>query len=96
MHLAPGGRVVVSALHQRHPPAGRRIAVGRLAGAAVRSDWRLETGDHLEIASISPPKVTYEHIFGPGDLEREAAAAGLHVVGRGSNHFEPFTVFAAD
>ena len=92
--LAPGGRIIVSFLFRQKPPRGRLIAIGRLAGALSGSDWRLEPGDALERGGIAPPAINYEHMFGPGEIEREAAAAGLAVAGRGGHpHHEPFIVF---
>jgi SAM-dependent methyltransferase len=93
-HLTPGGRIIVSFLFRQKPPRGRVISIGRLAGWLAGSDWRLEPGDALERGGIAPPAINYEHIFGPGEIEGEAASAGLAVAGRGGHpHHEPFIVF---
>jgi SAM-dependent methyltransferase len=92
--LSPGGRVIVSTLFRQRPPRGRPVRIGRLAGALTRSGWRVEDGDQFQVIRGQPPNLHYEHIFGPGEIEREAAEAGLTVVGRGGDpHYEPFVVF---
>jgi SAM-dependent methyltransferase len=92
--LAPGGRVAASFRFRHRPPMGRPTRVGRLAGALSGSDWRIEDGDFFHGANAPQTQMLfYEHIFGPGEIEQEAAAAGLVVAGRGGHpHDEPFIV----
>jgi SAM-dependent methyltransferase len=95
-HLRPGGRIIVSFLYRQEPPHGRRIALGRMMGALTRSDWRMEPGDAISRSPLAPPALGYEHMFGPGELEREAAKAGLIDAGRGGHpHYEPWIVLVA-
>jgi SAM-dependent methyltransferase len=94
--LKARGRIVVSVLFREKPPAGDSIRVGRMAGSLARSDWRLEAGDLVERGGVAPPAINYEHIFGPGEIEREGAQAGLAIAGRGGHpHEQPYVVFTA-
>ena len=77
-HLEPGGLVVLSVLSSPDFPRTRSAAVGRAAGALSGSDWRIENGDFFERLQGSD-LVRFAHLFGPGEVEAEAAAAGLHV-----------------
>jgi SAM-dependent methyltransferase len=51
-------------------------ASARLTGA----DWRPEPGDSFSRDRIAGRVLRYEHVFHPGDVARECAAAGLRVV----------------
>jgi SAM-dependent methyltransferase len=93
-HLAPGGRIIASTVFRERPPRGRPIRIGRIAGMLSRSDWRIEEGDLFHCPGSRPLVLHYEHIFGPGEFEKEGAAAGLRVSARcGHTHEEPFIVF---
>jgi SAM-dependent methyltransferase len=92
-HLAPGGRIIVSVVFREYPPGGRVITLGRIAGALARSDWRIEPGDSIARDGMTRTALAYEHLFGPGEIEREAEAAGLAEAGRGRDrHYEPWVV----
>jgi SAM-dependent methyltransferase len=75
--LADDGRILVS-YSTVPPPHGMLIAAGRAAGAICRTDWRLEPGD--VITAHSSALHGYAHAFAEGEIEREAADAGLRVV----------------
>src|SRR5262249_6360960 len=76
--LCPEGRILLSYVPgPRAPRPPTRLA--RLVARATGSDWRPEDGDLL--VAVGPDRfVLYEHRFLPGELEREAAAAGLRVI----------------
>jgi SAM-dependent methyltransferase len=75
-HLTPGGHILIS-----YPAQGRprsvTIRLARLMGALSRSDWRLEAGDLVSVVSRNQPRYSYCHEFQVGEIEQEAAAAGL-------------------
>jgi SAM-dependent methyltransferase len=78
-HLAPGGRLLItfSGTRDRGPRAIRMTqAVGRVTGA----DWLAEPGDCFVEDFRWDRLVRYEHLFKPGEIERECAAAGLRVL----------------
>jgi SAM-dependent methyltransferase len=80
--LAPDGRVFVSFTASRDFPRASTITVARAVGALCGADWRLEQGDNLTPIQSQPDLVGFDHVFGPGEFEREAANAGLHIVYR--------------
>lgn len=77
--LRPGGRVVVSLLGPA--PESRLWRLGRIAGALSRSDWRIAAGD-VFIRLPASGAFRYEHLFGPGEADREAIAANLMISSR--------------
>jgi SAM-dependent methyltransferase len=77
--LAPGGCIVVSCVVNPAPPQARLVAVQRIVGRMLGSDWVLEPGDNVRPFRPDRHVITYEHMFRPGELEHEAAAAGLHI-----------------
>ena len=77
----PGGHVIVSHA-SAIPPRAMLVRLGRLAGAFTGSDWRLEPGDLISDNRTREPSFSFTHVFGDGELEREAAAASLRVVSR--------------
>ncbi len=79
-HLAPGGRIVISHIAHRRPPRTRALCAGQWAGRVCRTDWRLEEGDRVSWYGAGTPYFHYEHVFGPGEVEREAMAAGLRAL----------------
>jgi SAM-dependent methyltransferase len=80
-HLERGGHVVLSVLSSPDQPRTRSSGIGRAVGALCRSDWRIEDGDFFERLP-GDDIVRFAHLFGPGEVEAEAAAAGLRVVFR--------------
>ena len=77
-----GGQVIVS-----HPagiprPHSILVRVGRIAGALAHSDWRVEAGDLVSDNRERNASFSFVHAFEPGELEREATAAGLRSVFR--------------
>lgn len=77
--LGPGGHVLVSHAHATRPRS-IFVTLGRVAGVVSRSDWRIEEGDLLWANRGAGPSYSYAHAFAPGEVEREAAAAGLRPV----------------
>ena len=77
--LAPGGRILVSYIERSARESALRLRFGRLAARVSHTDWAPQPGDVVTIAGNSRG-IHYEHHFAPGDLEDEAAAAGLTVV----------------
>jgi SAM-dependent methyltransferase len=88
--LAPSGRILMSYVRCDEHAWRRSVAVGRLAGRVCRADWRLEPGDVLTI-DVETGAPFYEHWFTPGELDAEAAEAGLRIVFRGADPI-PFAV----
>jgi SAM-dependent methyltransferase len=82
MLAAHGGRIIVSYASRARQRRSRGVMIGRLVGSAFRTDWRLEDGDKI---SKNTAALMYEHWFAPGDLEAEAAAAGLRVTFQGAD-----------
>jgi SAM-dependent methyltransferase len=80
-HLTPGGRILINFMTERsgHPLL---IQLARLSAAITRSDWRPERGDVLLPVDPKRALFHYEHPFVPGELEAEAAAAGLRLIER--------------
>ena len=78
--LASGGHIVVSHASGAAAPRSVLITAARLVAAICRSDWRLEPGDLVWENRTRRPTYSYTHAFSPGELEREAAAAGLRMV----------------
>lgn len=78
--LSSGGCVVISHAANLARPRRYLVRLGRAAGCLCGSDWRLEDGDVVGENRRARPSYSYTHAFGPGELEREAAGAGLHPV----------------
>lgn len=78
--LSPGGRILVTHLAARSPFRTRRLWSMRAVARLTRSDWRPEAGDHLVPISGARARFGFEHFFAPGELEQEAADAGLLVL----------------
>jgi SAM-dependent methyltransferase len=75
-HLAPRGRIIIN--YMTAPPGHPMlIHLARFAAAVTRSDWRPERGDVVFPVDPARRLFHYEHLFGPGELEAEALAAGL-------------------
>ena len=78
--LRPGGRILLS--YFRNEPPMRRIPcrLARVLSRLTRSDWTPEYGDYIEMwRGRADPVVHFEHRFGRGEFQREAAAAGLAI-----------------
>jgi SAM-dependent methyltransferase len=78
-HLTAGGRILISYLSEQsgHPLL---IQLTRFAATISGSDWRPERGDIVHpVHASSQPLFHYEHAFRPGEIDSEAAAAGLRV-----------------
>ncbi len=76
--LAPGGRILVSYLGAATPPRRLTWRLARLAARLTGAGWRPEYGD-VFAARHDSRAIHYEHRFLPGEIEAEAAAAGLAV-----------------
>jgi SAM-dependent methyltransferase len=72
--LAPGGRVVLS--YMQGSGGVRGVWLGRLVARFTRNDWLLEPGD---VPVPIGNHVGVMHYFSPGEIEREARAAGFEV-----------------
>ena len=80
-HLTHGGRIIISYMvHQPGHPVWMQVA--RIAATVSGSDWHPERGDVLPPLDAARPLFHYEHPFRPGEIEAEAAAAGLRVADR--------------
>ena len=92
-HLTARGRILVNFMTE---PSGHPalIQLARLAARVTRSDWRPEPGDVVLPVDSARPLFHYEHPFGPGEIESEAAAAGLRTAHRLEFPGTPFVVLA--
>lgn len=79
--LTNGGHILIS-YPTVDPPRTGIIRLARMMGALCGSDWRLEAGDLIALVSKSRPSYSYSHAFQSGEIEKEAAAAGLRLVFR--------------
>ena len=94
-HLSPRGRILINyMIGAADHPALMRVA--RFAASISRSDWHPEPGDVVLPLNASRPLFSYEHRFGPGELESEALAAGLRVADRCAFPNAPVLVFELD
>lgn len=77
--LSPDGRVIISypMLVRRSPWSVRLTRIGARLG---RADWRPESGDSFSRDHPAPRILRYQHLFNPGEVARECAAAGLRVI----------------
>lgn len=80
--LNPGGHIVVSLASNTPRPHAWLVRAGQLSGALYGCDWRVEPGDLVWNNRENRPSYAYTHAFEPGEIERDAAAAGLSVVYR--------------
>lgn len=80
--LTPGGHVLVTHPANMERPHGIYIWLGRVAGAVAGTDWRIEPGDLVALGVEHPSAINFVHAFANGEVEREAAAAGLRTVFR--------------
>lgn len=78
--LAPGGRILLSCVWNRERRRSRSFDVVKLGARLRQSDWHPEDGDVLDPMPGGPPRFHFEHLFVTGEVEAEAAAAGLQVV----------------
>lgn len=78
--LAAGGRILISYVGNPNRRRSRLVELVKLGARFRRSDWHPEQGDILHPMPSGQPRFHYEHIFIPGELQAEAAAAGLRVV----------------
>jgi SAM-dependent methyltransferase len=78
--LKTGGHIIVSVASNTPRPNQILVRIGQLSGTVCRSDWRLEPGDLVWNNREGHPSYSYTHAFMPGEIEREATAAGLTVV----------------
>lgn len=77
-HVSEEGRIVVTYLGStaRSPFS---LQMTRTVGYLARVDWRAEQGDSFTRGYTVPCLLRYEHLFGPGEVARECAEAGLRV-----------------
>jgi len=76
--LRPGGRVLLSYLRNEPPLSRVPCGLARLLSRLSFSDWTPEHGDYIEMwRGRGEPVLHFEHRFAPGELRREAEAAGL-------------------
>jgi len=80
--LAPSGRIMVSCIVRAEVPSSRLMRLQRWVAGLCRSDWQLETGDTIVPIRWSADVFRYEHVFTPGEFDREAASAELGIVYR--------------
>ena len=75
-HLAPGGRVILSYITGE--PVAKRLPF-TVAAAAARLTGAGWTPERNDVLGFEPGGLHFEHHFAPGEVESEAAAAGLKV-----------------
>jgi SAM-dependent methyltransferase len=80
-HLNARGRILISyMIEQSGHPMLMRLA--GMSATVTGSDWHPEPGDIVHPVDPHRPLFHYEHPFKPGELESEAAAAGLRTAHR--------------
>ena len=78
-HLTPDGRLMISYLRfVPQSPLSRWVT--RLSTRLARADWRPEPGDIFSRDRVASRALRYEHVFLPGEVAGECAAAGLRVL----------------
>jgi SAM-dependent methyltransferase len=78
-HLARDGRVAIT--YAAFPPPSRpSIWLTALGAGLSRADWRPEQGDSFSRGHLAPRVLRYEHMFRPGEVAGECAAAGLRII----------------
>ena len=78
-HLTDRGRIAITHLGLEHQ-SRLSVWVTRMSAAIARADWRPEAGDIFSRDHLVSRNLRYEHLFRPGEVARECADAGLHVV----------------
>jgi SAM-dependent methyltransferase len=86
--LAPRGRILVSCVWNSQRRHSRLFDLVKLGARLRRSDWHPEAGDVLDPMPTGRPRFHYEHLFVAGEVEAEAAAAGLRVVYQDRSRFD--------
>jgi SAM-dependent methyltransferase len=96
--LKAGGRIFISYVPTEGAPRALPIRLTRAVARLTRSDWHPEVGDVIETFAADRRAVRYEHHFGPGELEAEAASASFEVIfhRRGDLGAAVLTAAAAD
>jgi SAM-dependent methyltransferase len=78
-HLRDNGRMLITyAGYTRQSPLSRTLTA--VSAAVAGTDWRPEPGDSFARDHLARRVLRYEHLFHPGEVARECAAAGLRVV----------------
>jgi hypothetical protein len=77
--LNDGGRLAIS-YSPRHGGSRWAATLARIGARLGRSDWQPEEGDTFARSYLSSDVLKYEHLFLPGEVERECDAAGLRVI----------------
>jgi SAM-dependent methyltransferase len=80
-HLNPDGRIVISYIEVDRPQTSRGTTLARFSSYLTGADWRAERNDNF-VPDVGRDLYAYQHSFGPGELQNEALAAGLSVLGK--------------
>jgi SAM-dependent methyltransferase len=95
-HLTTGGHILLSypAIDRPRPVM---IRLARIVGRMCGSDWRLEPGDYV-VPERAANRVfySYAHAFEAGEVETEAAAAGLRIVYRRDPPGDPVVALVSE
>jgi SAM-dependent methyltransferase len=94
--LKPGGRLLISYLPAAEARRSFAIRLTRLMARLTRSDWRPAPGDTVGPPTANPRAIHYEHHFSCGELEKEAAGAGLRVASHERNDVGTAMLVPAD
>jgi SAM-dependent methyltransferase len=78
-HLSREGRILISyiAFVQQSPLS---MWLMRISAQLTRADWRPERGDSFSRDHVVGHVLRYEHLFRPGEVAHECAAADLRVI----------------
>ena len=89
--LSERGRVAIT-----YEPLGRptpaSISLTQFSARLTRADWRPARGDSFTRSYLVKRALRYEHGFGPGEVARECAEAGLRVVQDESENEMPWVL----
>jgi SAM-dependent methyltransferase len=90
--LAPGGTILISYVGNLRRRPSRLLALMQRGTRVLRSDWHPEPGDIVQPMLAGEPRFHYEHIFTPGEVDAETAAAGLRLIFHDESTFDPWVV----
>jgi SAM-dependent methyltransferase len=79
MCLSDTGRILIS-YYRFIPRSPLSEALIRVSAWLARADWRLEAGDSFSRDHVVGRALRYEHVFRPGEVAHECAAAQLRVL----------------
>ena len=90
--LAPGGTILMSYVGNFQRRQSRLMDLMGRGARVLRSDWHPEPGDIVQPLLVGEARFHYEHIFIPGEVDAEIAAAGLRLLFHDEPTIDPWVV----